>query len=354
MGIPAGFELAPDTATVRQSVVAAHPWSTDVMVLASKKGYGTASFLPGQEFGDQQPKSVTKTEGGQVLYSCPWSCYQILVRKQVGGSTDEPVRLHETGASNGDGDTSILAGMDRNRSNHSPRVIASRQAYAASKAESAGAPLNHSAAAATQAPNFGSTANSHCNQAKEAQHASCHISGYQRPPHNDEAQLIEAVRRRPVAVSIDASALHLYSAGILSAGRCEGRNNHAVLIVGFGTDTASGKDFWLIKNSWGSDWGENGYFRLEKGTGTADGVCGVNRYTMYGVTEPESQPEPEPEPETHRQCCSALSCMCSTGMCGHGGSCGGCWCASMSGLQCLSGSSCTGLSANDENCDRSC
>lgn len=244
--------------------------------------------------------------------------------------------------------------MDRNRSNHSPRVIASRQAYAASKAESAGAPLNHSAAAATQAPNFGSTANSHCNQAKEAQHASCHISGYQRPPHNDEAQLIEAVRRRPVAVSIDASALHLYSAGILSAGRCEGRNNHAVLIVGFGTDTASGKDFWLIKNSWGSDWGENGYFRLEKGTGTADGVCGVNRYTMYGVTEPESQPEPEPEPETHRQCCSALSCMCSTGMCGHGGSCGGCWCASMSGLQCLSGSSCTGLSANDENCDRSC
>ena len=66
-----------------------------------------------------------------------------------------------------------------------------------------------------------------------------------------------------------AGAFSNYGGGVFS-GCTTSSQDHAVAVVGYGT-TKEGEDFWLIKNSWGSDWGEEGFIRLRRGVG----MCGV-------------------------------------------------------------------------------
>ena len=78
----------------------------------------------------------------------------------------------------------------------------------------------------------------------------------------------------PLAIALNADPLQTYSSGILdkTSAQCPTSGiNHAVLLVGYGT---AEKDYWIVKNSWGTAWGEKGYFRIRRGNGT----CGVNCY----------------------------------------------------------------------------
>ena len=74
----------------------------------------------------------------------------------------------------------------------------------------------------------------------------------------------------PLSISINAKPLHYYDGGVMNPDDSEcdpDRTNHGVVIVGYGTE--DGQDFWIIKNSWGASWGEEGYFRIAKGTGAS-------------------------------------------------------------------------------------
>jgi len=106
------------------------------------------------------------------------------------------------------------------------------------------------------------------------------VSGYTDVTENSEADLQDAVYGTPVSVAIQANQLgfSLYSSGVYT-GRCGTNLDHGVLAVGYGTD--SGTDYWKVKNSWGTSWGEEGYIRMEKGKDQYGGQCGILLAASY-------------------------------------------------------------------------
>lgn len=93
--------------------------------------------------------------------------------------------------------------------------------------------------------------------------------------------------KQPVSVAIDAGGydFQFYSGGIFS-GNCGKQLNHGVTIVGYGE--ASNKTYWLVKNSWGDDWGESGYIRMKRDSSDKRGTCGIAMEASYPVKDSEN------------------------------------------------------------------
>jgi len=79
----------------------------------------------------------------------------------------------------------------------------------------------------------------------------------------------------PVAIAVEGENEFLddYAGGIINDPRCGTNLDHAVTLVGYGTENGVG--YWLVKNSWGADWGENGYFRVFRDYRVGPGMCGI-------------------------------------------------------------------------------
>jgi len=104
---------------------------------------------------------------------------------------------------------------------------------------------------------------------------------YEDIPQRDNDALAAAVAQQPVSIGIEAdtSAFQMYTSGVFNDANCGTNIDHGVLIVGYGTE--NGNDYWIVKNSWGSSWGESGYIRIAKQSGQGTGVCGVAMSASY-------------------------------------------------------------------------
>lgn len=86
-------------------------------------------------------------------------------------------------------------------------------------------------------------------------------------PSGDDLSLMNALASTgpiPTTIAVNTPFMS-YTKGVINpATACDVAVNHAVLLVGYGKDSTTGQNFWLVKNSWGPTWGENGYFRLSR------------------------------------------------------------------------------------------
>ena len=88
------------------------------------------------------------------------------------------------------------------------------------------------------------------------------VTGYVRLPTNDYDSLMAAMQFGSVAISVSASWGNYESGVFTNVKECGFVIDHAVVAEGYGTDAATGLDYWLVRNSWGPSWGEDGYIRL--------------------------------------------------------------------------------------------
>lgn len=100
---------------------------------------------------------------------------------------------------------------------------------------------------------------------------------------NDGQALEDASAAQVISIAVDANAFFSYSSGVLAWDNCGTGLNHGVGIVGYGNDSASGKDYWIVRNSWGTSWASlGGYVWIEKDVSrTGAGACGCRMKASF-------------------------------------------------------------------------
>lgn len=105
----------------------------------------------------------------------------------------------------------------------------------------------------------------------------------------DEVEMQNALLGyQPISIAFEVvdDFMH-YKNGTYSSTTCKNGPtdvNHAVLATGYGTDR-NGMDFWAVKNSWSADWGEHGYFHIERGVN----MCGLAQCTSFAFIQPDGE-----------------------------------------------------------------
>lgn len=107
------------------------------------------------------------------------------------------------------------------------------------------------------------------------------VKGYRFAGTESEKKIRRMLKEvGPLAITINARTLQYYNGGVIDIpySSCPYAPNHGVNLVGYGT-TKKGLKYWIVRNTWGPNWGEGGYFRIARGKG----LCGVNKYVITAV-----------------------------------------------------------------------
>jgi hypothetical protein len=160
-----------------------------------------------------------------------------------------------------------------------------------------------------------------CDAAKEKLEKVAAISGYKNITDGDEVGLRRAIVQQPVSIAVRANcdAFRNYGGGVLDedCGGGEQQIDHAILAVGF---NLTGKaPYYIVKNSWGAGWGENGFLRMQVGT-NLDCIACKATYPIAAKEQPPKPPTPElkcpdgtfdPSLKEPATCPQGSTCCCS-------------------------------------------
>lgn len=108
-----------------------------------------------------------------------------------------------------------------------------------------------------------------------------YVRGYETLPRNNVAAVMQHLAEvGPLAIAADASKWSFYGGGIFD-GCSYNKNieiNHGIQLVGYGSE--NGEAYWLVRNSWGRFWGDNGYIKLKR---ESTEVCGTDNTPAIGI-----------------------------------------------------------------------
>lgn len=90
-----------------------------------------------------------------------------------------------------------------------------------------------------------------------------------------------AIKPNSVSIEADTFVFQTYSSGVLTSSKCGTSLDHAVGLYGY--DSTASTPYWIVRNSWGTSWGQAGYIYIGMATGA--GICGINKDVRYPFTQ---------------------------------------------------------------------
>lgn len=108
-------------------------------------------------------------------------------------------------------------------------------------------------------------------------------------PPGDAHALVSAIAMQPISIAIEASqfVFQFYKTGVITDDSCGSRGSidHGVLAVGYGTDLDSNEPYFLVKNSWGDTWGDEGFVKIGRKSKNQYGICSILKMASFPVVE---------------------------------------------------------------------